>query len=82
MGLLGSVRSSVSEINRKYARPEIEMTLFTKICLVGLRVYLLLMVVLMVYSLVHTAATGGDAVDTAPSPPAPVSPLQPPSATE
>jgi hypothetical protein len=69
MGLLGSIRSSVGEINRKYARPEIEMTLFTKTCLVGLRVYLLLMVVLMVYALVHTAATGGDAVDTAPTPP-------------
>jgi hypothetical protein len=65
MGIFSNIRDGVREVNRKYANPEIETTLFTKVCLVGLRVYLMLMVVLMVYALVHTALTGGEAVDQA-----------------
>jgi hypothetical protein len=73
MGIFSNIRDGVREVNRKYASPEIETTLFTKVCLVGLRVYLMLMVVLMVYALVHTALTGGEAVDQA----APASASQP-----
>jgi hypothetical protein len=58
MRLFASLMTSVREINRKYAKPEIEMTLFTKICLVSLRFYLLGMVGLMVYALIVAAAGG------------------------
>jgi hypothetical protein len=62
MGFFRNVVASVREVNRRYAKPEIETTLFTRICLVSLRVYLMGMVALMAYALVHTAMTGGEAV--------------------
>lgn len=79
MSLLANIRASVGEVNRKYARPEIETTLFTKVCLVSLRAYLIVMIGLMLYALVHTARTGADAVDQAPQPPAASQPAAPPA---
>ena len=76
MPLLTSIRDGVREVNRRYARPEIETTRFTRVCLVGLRVYLMLMVALMVYALVRTAAAGRDAVEPA-APPAASQPAVP-----
>jgi hypothetical protein len=52
--VLGSLVAGVKGVNRKYARPSIEMTLFVKICLLTLRVYLFVLVGLMVYKFVVT----------------------------
>jgi NRAMP (natural resistance-associated macrophage protein)-like metal ion transporter len=51
-------RSQVREVNRTYARPEIETTLFAKTCLVGLRVYLVALVGLMVFKFITAAWHG------------------------
>ena len=51
-------RGQVREVNRRYARPEIETTLLAKTCLVGLRVYLVLLVVLMVFKFITAALQG------------------------
>jgi hypothetical protein len=47
--------TQIREVNRKFAKPEIEMTPFVKFCLVGLRVYLLLLVGLMVFKFIVAA---------------------------
>ena len=44
-----SLVTGVRTINRKYATPQIEMTLFVKVCLLMLRLYLFLLVGLMAY---------------------------------
>ena len=44
--------TSVREINRKYARPRIEMTPFVKICLFSLRLYLILLIGIMIFKFV------------------------------
>ena len=41
--------TGVRTINSKYATPQIEMTLFVKVCLLMLRLYLFLLVGLMAY---------------------------------
>jgi hypothetical protein len=51
-GVLRGLMHSVRTINRKYAKPQIEMTPFVKICLLTLRLYLLLLIGLMVYKFV------------------------------
>jgi hypothetical protein len=51
-------RDQVREVNRRYAKPEIETTLFAKTCLVGLRVYLVLLVGLMVFKFMSAAFYG------------------------
>ena len=68
MSLLGNIAASVREINRRYAKPEIEVTRFVTICLWSLRIYLLTMVVLMVYALVKQSMAGSAPAETA-SPP-------------
>lgn len=67
MSFFKSIGENVREVNRKYAKPEIEMTLFVKICLLTLRVYLLTMVGLMVYALVKEAIGGGSPSPTTPA---------------
>lgn len=67
MSFFKNIGESVREVNRKYAKPEIEMTLFVKTCLLTLRVYLLLMVGLMVYALVRQAIGGGTPSQTTPA---------------
>ena len=47
--------AQIREINRKYAKPEIEMTPFVKFCLIGLRIYLLLLVGLMIFKFIIAA---------------------------
>ena len=68
MGLFANIRAGIREVNRRYERPELKTTLFTRICLVCLRAYLLLMVALMLFALVHTAMSGGEAVKQAAQP--------------
>lgn len=67
MSFFNNIGESILEVNRKYAKPEIEMTLFVKICLLTLRVYLLTMVGLMVYALVKDAIGGGSPSQTTPA---------------
>jgi hypothetical protein len=65
MSLLGNVAASVREINRRYAKPEIQTTRFVKICLWSLRIYLLSMVFLMVYALVRQSMASSAPAETA-----------------
>ncbi len=49
------IRNTVTQvraINREYAVPQIEMTLFTKICLMGLRLYLFALIGLMIFKFI------------------------------
>jgi hypothetical protein len=71
MSFFGNVAASVREVNRRYAKPEIETTRFVKICLWSLRIYLLVMVGLMFYALVRQSRAGSNAAETT-SPPATV----------
>lgn len=68
MNPLKNALASIREINRKYAKPEIEMTRFVKICLLALRVYLVGMVGLMVYGLVVAANAGTNPADKTTTP--------------
>ncbi len=47
-----SLVTGVRTINRKYATPQIQMTLFVKVCLLMLRLYLFLLVGLMAYKFI------------------------------
>jgi len=53
--IFSSLMEQIREINRKYATPEIQMTGFVKLCLLGLRIYLLLLVLLMIVKFIITA---------------------------
>ena len=50
----GNMVAAFRAINRRYAKPAIEMTPFVKICLVALRLYLFVLVGLLVYKFVIT----------------------------
>lgn len=50
--ILRSLTTEVREINEKYAKPDIEMTLLVRISLLFLRFYLLTLVGLLVYKFV------------------------------
>lgn len=52
-------RNQVRGINRKYAKPEIATTAFARVCLIGLRVYLVSLVGLLIFKFAVTAAAGG-----------------------
>jgi hypothetical protein len=54
MKMFSSLITAVRAINQKYSKPQIEMTWLTKICLFGLRVYLITLIGLMVYKFVAT----------------------------
>ncbi len=49
-----SLVTGVRTVNRKYAKPQIEMTPFVKVCLVTLRLYLFLLIGLMIYKFIIT----------------------------
>jgi len=51
--IYASMVDQVRQVNRKYAKPELELTRFTKFCLLALRLYLLSMVLLMGWFLVQ-----------------------------
>jgi hypothetical protein len=51
--IFASLRDQVREVNRKYAKPELELNLLTKLCLLGLRIYLLAMIVMMTWFLIR-----------------------------
>ena len=53
-GIAANLFSGVRHVNAKYAKPQIEMTLFVKICLLTLRAYLLVLIALMLYKFVIT----------------------------
>jgi len=48
-----SLVSQVRQVNRRYDKPEIQLTGATKVCLFVLRIYLLAMIALMGYFLVQ-----------------------------
>lgn len=52
MGVLKDATAKIREINRTYAVPRIRLTTGTKVVLIALRVYLLTLVGLLLYSLV------------------------------
>ena len=41
--------SKLTEINKKYAKPQIKMTPMVRIALLGLRIYLIVLVLVLVY---------------------------------
>jgi flagellar biosynthesis/type III secretory pathway M-ring protein FliF/YscJ len=55
-----SAMDSVRYVNERYKKPEIKTPTFLKICLLALRIYLLLMIVLMGIFLVKQATSAGD----------------------
>lgn len=48
-GLISKRFSKIIEINRKYATPKIKMTKWVRIALMGLRIYLIVLVIILVY---------------------------------
>jgi hypothetical protein len=52
--VFSSLVNKVRAINRKYAKPQVEMTWFVKACLLILRLYLFVLVSLMIYKFVKT----------------------------
>ena len=57
-GIVRSSRAKISEINKRYAQPKITMTRGTRLALLGLRLYLILLVILLGYKF-FTIVTGG-----------------------
>ncbi|MGD0387315.1 MAG: hypothetical protein ABSC42_00040 [Tepidisphaeraceae bacterium] len=53
LAVVRSLLSQVRLVNRRYVKPEIELTRLAKVCLLVLRIYLLAMIVLMGYFLVQ-----------------------------
>jgi len=51
---LKSLVAQVRTINRRYAKPQIEITWLVKACLVVLRLYLIVLVCLMIYKFIKT----------------------------
>jgi hypothetical protein len=51
--VIKSLVSQVRQVNRRYVKPEIELTRLAKVCLFVLRIYLLAMIVMMGYFLVQ-----------------------------
>lgn len=49
---LKGVVNAVREINRKYAKPRVKLTRNVKIALLALRLYLLFLIVVLLYSFV------------------------------
>lgn len=54
-----SLAEQVRQVNRKYAKPELQMTRFMKISLLVLRIYLLAMIGMMGYFLVQQVRSLG-----------------------
>jgi hypothetical protein len=50
-----SLRTQIREVNRKYAKPELQITPLVKFCLISLRLYLLSLVVLMIVKFILVA---------------------------
>jgi hypothetical protein len=48
-GFLAKHLSKFTEINKKYAKPQITMTPMVRIALLGLRIYLIILVMVLVY---------------------------------
>ena len=58
--IVASAMDSVRYVNQRYKTPEIKTSTFLKICLLALRIYLLLMIVLMGVFLVKQATSAGN----------------------
>jgi len=52
--VFSSLIAGVRSVNARYAKPQIEMTPFVKICLFTLRAYLFVLIGLMIYKFVVT----------------------------
>jgi len=52
--IFASLTTGVKTVNRKYAKPQIEITPFVKVCLVTLRFYLFILIGLMIYKFIIT----------------------------
>lgn len=52
MNIFNKVFAKVTEINKKYSTPTIRMSPMTRMALLGLRVYLILLVLLLLYKFV------------------------------
>jgi hypothetical protein len=48
-GFLAKHFSKFTDINKKYAKPQIQMTPMVRIALLGLRIYLIVLVLVLVY---------------------------------
>ena len=51
-GIFKNFAQKIREINQRYSKPHIEMSLGVKIALLSLRVYLLVLVCLLVYKFI------------------------------
>jgi len=52
MNVLTSQFRIIREINKKYAKPRIKMTKWVKIALLGIRLYLIVLVIILVYKFI------------------------------
>lgn len=59
LNIFRSMAVQVKTVNEKYRKPEIEMTPFVRVCLIGLRVYLFTLIGLMLYKFIVIAKQGG-----------------------
>jgi hypothetical protein len=59
VAVVRSLASQVRQVNRKYVKPDIELTILAKACLLVLRIYLLAMIALMGYFLVQQVRSLG-----------------------
>lgn len=50
-----SLFTQIREINQRYKKPKLKMTPLVRISLIGLRIYLLAMVLIMVYKFIMIA---------------------------
>lgn len=57
--IFSSMAVQVKAVTEKYRKPEIEMTPFVRVCLIGLRVYLFTLIGLMLYKFIVAAKQGG-----------------------
>jgi len=60
MKLFSSILRSIRHINRRYAKPEIEMTLFVRVCLFVLRLYLFILIGVFVFKFAVTVNSGSE----------------------
>lgn len=58
MSIVKQFTAKIREINTRYAKPKVEMSPAIKFSLAGLRIYLLVLVVLLLYKFITILPTG------------------------
>jgi hypothetical protein len=58
MKIIRQFVSKISEINERYAKPKVEMSPLIKLSLTGLRIYLLVLVLLLIYKFITVLPVG------------------------